>query len=100
MEQSNVSQPTRQDYGGNLMLRSAVERQFEILGEALRRLEQHDPALAGKISEHRRINDFRNIIAHGYDGLNDDIIWQAIVEKVPKLLADAKLLLETLDAKR
>ena len=74
---------TRETYGNDLMLRSAVERQLEILGEAVRRLEALDPSLARRISEHRRVIAFRNIIAHGYDGLDDDIVWQIVTGKLP-----------------
>ncbi|MDX2257649.1 MAG: HepT-like ribonuclease domain-containing protein [Hyphomicrobiaceae bacterium] len=69
---------TRQDLADDLLLRSAVERQFEILGEALRRLALIDPIVAGRITEHRRIIDFRNAIAHGYDSIDPDIVWQAV----------------------
>lgn len=98
---SNIStfmtDKTRVDFDGDLMLRSAVERQFEILGEALRRLAALDAELAGRISEHRRIIDFRNIIAHGYDCLDGDIVWQAINDKLPRLLFDAQALAKELD---
>ena len=71
---------TRRSYSANLMLRSAVERQLEILGEAVRRLHSLDGNLSRQISEHRRIIAFRNIIAHGYDGLDDDVVWQVVTE--------------------
>jgi uncharacterized protein with HEPN domain len=88
---------TREIYGSNLMLRSAVERQLEILGEAVRRLEALDPSLARRISEHRRVIAFRNIIAHGYDGLDDDIVWQIVTEKLPVLAAEAAQLLHEIE---
>lgn len=91
--QAFTSGRSRDDYEVDLMLRSAVERQFEVLGEALRRLEILDSSLAVQISEHRRIIDFRNIIAHGYDGLDNDVVWQAVVEKLPVLLEQARALL-------
>lgn len=83
----------RDDYDIDLMLKSAVERQFEILGEALRRLEQLDPGLALRIPEHRRIIDFRNVIAHGYDSIDSDIVWQVVQDKLPVLLAETRQLL-------
>lgn len=93
---SFVSNADREAYGSDLMLRSAVERQLEILGEAIRRLDALAPELASQVSEHRRIIAFRNIIAHGYDGLDDDIVWQVVVEKVPVLKSEAARLLQQL----
>ena len=48
------------------MLRAAVEREFEIVGEALSQLAQLDPAVADRISDYRRIIAFRNLLIHGY----------------------------------
>jgi uncharacterized protein with HEPN domain len=84
---------TRLDYGLDLLLRSAVERQLEILGEAIRRLEILDLSLAAQISEYRRIIGLRNILAHGYDGVDDDVVWQVIEIKLPILLAEARTLM-------
>ena len=53
------------DYLADRMLRSAVERQFEIIGEALSQLAKTDPDLAARISDVRRIIDFRNVLIHG-----------------------------------
>jgi uncharacterized protein with HEPN domain len=87
---------TRLEYGNDLMLRSAVERQFEILGEALRRLQTLDPGLVQTIGDHRRIIAFRNVIAYGYDSIDDDIVWQVVADKLPSLLAEARRLLADL----
>ena len=83
----------RPSYDSDLMFRSAVERQFEILGEALRRLEAADPVMAQRINDYRRIIDFRNVIAHGYDTIDSDIVWQVVNDKLPLLLFQAKQLL-------
>lgn len=86
----------REAYDTDLMFRSAVERQLEILGEAIRRLDLLAPDLAGQLSEHRRIIAFRNIIAHAYDGLDDDVVWQVVTEKLPVLKGEAEGLLARL----
>jgi uncharacterized protein with HEPN domain len=53
------------DFDSDLLLRSAVERQFEILGEALNRLARLDATLAARIPDLRHIVAFRNILIHG-----------------------------------
>lgn len=88
---------SRFDYGNDLLLRSAVERQIEILGEAVRRLSVVDPVIVERISENRRIVAMRNIIAHGYDGLDDDVVWQVVTEKIPILDGESRALLSEID---
>ena len=69
------------------VLQLAVERQFEIIGEALSRLERLDPEnLAKKIPEYRQIIGFRNLIAHGYDIIDDAALWDFVVNRIPELL--------------
>ena len=87
---------SRADYDSSLLLRSAVERQIEIIGEAVRRLEILDQVLTSKLSDARRIIAFRNIIAHGYDSFVNNIVWQIVREKLPVLLAEAKELINDL----
>jgi uncharacterized protein with HEPN domain len=57
------------DYRGDEVLRSAVERKFEIIGEALNRLRKLNPVLSGQIPHSREIVSFRNVLIHGYDVL-------------------------------
>lgn len=80
------------------MLRSAVERQFEIVGEALNRLSRDEPVLAARIQEVRRIVGFRNILAHGYDIVDDDAVWTAITDEPPALVSRVSALLAELEA--
>jgi uncharacterized protein with HEPN domain len=73
------------DYGANSMLHSAVERQFMTIGEALSRLEKLDAALAARITNYRQIIGFRNVLVHGYDAIDDHIVWRVIEKDLPAL---------------
>ena len=72
-------------YSSDPMLRSAVERQFEIMGEALTHLARKDPAIAERVPEHRRVIAFRNILAHGYSNVDDRLVWDIVESKLPTL---------------
>ncbi len=72
------------------LLCQAVERNFEIIGEAMNRLQRAFPEAARTIAEHKRIIAFRNILIHGYDVLDREIIWRVIHDNVPPLLAQAE----------
>lgn len=76
------------------MLRSAVERQFEIIGEALARLARLDELLAACISEYRRIIAFRNIMIHGYAQVDDRVVWDIVQSKLPALHREVVALLK------
>jgi uncharacterized protein with HEPN domain len=80
-------------YAADSMRRAAVERKFEILGEALARAEASSPELAESVPEIRRIIGMRNRIIHGYDAVDDEIVWDAIQNKVPPLLEHLAALL-------
>ena len=75
------------------LLRSAVERQFEIIGEALNQLSKLDADLAAGIPDLRRIVAFRNILIHGYATVDDALVWQALTEKLPDLAKTVRDLL-------
>jgi uncharacterized protein with HEPN domain len=81
------------DYVADLMFRSAVERQFEIIGEALSQLARIDPALAARIPNLRQIVDFRNALIHGYDRIKDLTVWQTARDDLPTLRAQVAALL-------
>jgi uncharacterized protein with HEPN domain len=81
------------DYKVDPLLRSAVERQLEIVGEALAQLARTDPATASQISEHQRIIAFRNILIHGYAEIDHRIVWNVLELKLPVALRQASNLL-------
>ncbi len=85
---------TFQEYIEDPMLRSAVERQFEILGEALSQLNRRDPATAKRIPEHRRIISFRNVLIHGYAAVDDRIVWGVLQQELPSLRGQIDELLD------
>lgn len=82
------------EYLDHRLLRQAVERNFEIIGEALNRLRRADPTTADRIGETPRIIAFRNILAHAYDNIDHEIVWQLIQQDLPDLLSTVETLLE------
>lgn len=82
-------------YASDSLRRSAVERQLEIVGEALNNLRKSDPDTAQRIPEISRIIGLRNILAHGYAVVDDSVVWGAASQRAPQLLsAVAELLAE------
>ncbi len=84
---------TLADYSSDRLLRQAVERNLEIVGEAVGRLRREDPNTASRLSEHERIIAFRNVLIHGYDLVDDELVWDTIQTKLPILLAEIEKLL-------
>lgn len=82
---SFVADRTWSDYLDDPMLRSAVERQFEIIGESLNRLSRVDPETAAGIDDLPRIVAFRNVLIHGYATIDDAIVWEVTTERLPGL---------------
>lgn len=98
--QSFVTNRTFADYEKNHMLRSAVERQFEIIGEALNQAEMDEPDLPSLIPDVRRIVGMRNRIIHSYDSVDDELLWQTIQTHVPALAKRLDKLLELDESER
>jgi uncharacterized protein with HEPN domain len=76
------------------MLRSAVERQFEIIGEALNQLSHKNTELTSHITDYKRIIGFRNILIHGYAQVDNRLVWSVVEDKLPTLLDEVIQLLE------
>ncbi len=72
-------------YSASVLVQSAVERQFEIIGEALNQLSKIAPDVASKIPDCGQIIAFRNILIHGYAVLDKVIVWKVIHQHLPAL---------------
>jgi uncharacterized protein with HEPN domain len=81
------------DYRSNLMMRAAVEREFIMMGEALRRLERTDPELAKRIANRAQIVAFRNVLVHDYDRISDEVVWDTVNADVGPLIRQIESLL-------
>ena len=73
------------DYEADELLRAGVERQFEIMGEALSQLSRIAPEIVARIPEYRRIIAFRNILIHACADVDDAIVWGIASGKLPEL---------------
>jgi uncharacterized protein with HEPN domain len=83
------------EYERNLMLRSAVERQLEIVGEALGQAAQESEAITDEIPSIPRIVALRNRVIHGYDSVDNEIVWDIVQTKLPPLMKQLDRVLNT-----
>ena len=81
------------DYASHTMLRAAVERQFEIIGEDLNQMFKRDVSLALCISDHQRIIAFRNRLIHGYADIDYEVVWGVLEANLPTLRHEVEALL-------
>jgi uncharacterized protein with HEPN domain len=81
------------EYTSSWVLRAAVERQFEIIGEALRRATQVDSTLVERITDASKIIAFRNQVIHGYDVIDHTIVWGIVKRYLPSLLKQVRAML-------
>lgn len=81
-----LGERTLEQYVSDELLASAVERQFEVLGEALSRAGRSEPRLLEAIPEIRDVIGFRNVLAHGYDALEDETVFDNARSQLPLLL--------------
>lgn len=78
------------------LVQAAVERKFEVIGEALNQLSKLDPFLASRIPELSQVVAFRNQLIHGYATVNAETVWSVIQFSLPILLNAAQSLLKEL----
>jgi uncharacterized protein with HEPN domain len=83
-------------YAANPLVRSAVERQFEIIGEALNRLSNANPDIARRVPDLRQIVNFRNLLIHGYGAVDHTRVWRIAQTLLPALRETAAALLKEL----
>ncbi len=80
-------------YGSNRLVRSSVEREFIIIGEAVAALARIAPAVFDSITRARRVVDFRNQLTHAYPTVDDAFVWAIVENDVPLLRRGAATLL-------
>lgn len=73
------------EYESNRGLRLQIERLLEIVGEALNQARSINPSVTSSITELPMIIGMRNQIIHGYQSINDDIVWSAAIDRIPGL---------------
>lgn len=95
--QQAVAGITLDDYRNSRLIRSSVEREFTIIGEALNQLSQRDVDLFSQIHEAPQIISFRNKLAHEYAIINDRLVWGVIQINLPALLKQCTQLLSDLE---
>jgi uncharacterized protein with HEPN domain len=78
-------------YQNDLKTKRAVERNIEIIGEAMSRIRKENSEI--EISNSRKIVDVRNRIIHGYDSVSDDVIWGIVIRNLPVLQNEVEILL-------
>ena len=76
----------------DLKTHKAVERNIEIIGEAMSRIIESEPDIL--ISDARKIVDTRNRIIHGYDSVSADVIWMIVTRYLPILEKEVQELLK------
>jgi uncharacterized protein with HEPN domain len=78
-------------YKNDIKTKKAVERNLEIIGEAIRRILELDYQIS--IENARNIVNTRNRIIHGYDSISDEVIWTIVTRELPKLKSEIQSLL-------
>lgn len=92
--QQFIDGKTLADYENDALLHSAVERQFEILGEALRQLAVAAPGAVESLEPYRRVVAFRNKPAHGYFTVRHEVVWTVATKDLPPLVEELRNLLQ------
>jgi uncharacterized protein with HEPN domain len=79
------------EYKNDLKTKRAIERNIEIIGEAMNRILLKNQKI--ELTNSRKIVDTRNRIIHGYDSISDDMIWSIVINHLPILKKEVEILL-------
>ena len=82
-----------EQYSEDRLLKAGVERKFEVIGEAMNRIKTYDEDVLENIRNYRGIISFRNILAHGYDIIEDKVVWGIVENDLDTLIEDIQKLL-------
>jgi uncharacterized protein with HEPN domain len=85
------------EYETDVLLRSGVERQFDIIGEALTQLADVDPTMVSRIAEYQRVISFRNRLIHGYAFVDNRVVWDILQNRLSVLRDQAAAILRETD---
>jgi uncharacterized protein with HEPN domain len=84
---------TVSDYVSNSLVKSAVERQLTIIGEALRRIRSESPDILSLIKGSEQIIGLRNVLTHDYDKMDYEALWRIVKVRLPDLISQLNALL-------
>jgi uncharacterized protein with HEPN domain len=84
-----------EQFVNNNLISSAVERKFEIIGEAMNCIKRDAPELV--IENQKAIINFRNRVIHAYDSIDKEVIWAIIINHLPKLRTEVERMLQNLN---
>ena len=83
-------------YKADRAFRRVIERELQIIGEAMLQLKGLDRQLAARFTEHEQIIGFRHVLVHGYFDLDADLVWLVITDKLPVLRSELESALHEL----
>ena len=86
------------DYENDSMLRAAVERKFEVIGEALSQAHRYFPEVVSPVREQQQVIAFRNRLIHGYATVRNALVWEIVQVNLPRLLEEVAELRREIDA--
>ena len=90
-----VNDKNEDDYLADELLQSAVERQFEIIGEAMGKLHKVAPDEAERFTDYKKMIAFRNVLIHGYATIDPEIVWGVVESNLEDVLDCAQAALRT-----